>query len=106
MTTKTPSATETEAELEATLETAKAEFSELKQRADDYRRRTSDLRATILGRTIDAPEEFDTTGQPKPKTAAADLAAEIEAHVAADNFDSLLHGAEQRLKRTEEALVD
>jgi hypothetical protein len=102
---KTPSATDTEHELREALDKASAELSEIQTRAADHRDQIATKREYLRRRTVDHPEDFDSTGEPKKDTGAAKLASEIHKLVEQDKFNQLIHGAEQRLREAESKLA-
>ncbi len=102
--TKTPTATDTDHELETALAEARTYRDDVRKRAGDYRGRIAELRSPLQRRTVDHPEDFGATGEPKPDTGAAKLSSEIHDLVASDSFDQVLRGHEVRVKEHEEAL--
>ena len=68
--TKTPSATDTERELREAQDKASAELSEIQTRAAAHRDQIATKREYLRRRTVDHPEDFDSTGEPKKGTRA------------------------------------
>jgi hypothetical protein len=97
-------ATETDAELETALADARTDYAEVRDRAAEYRGRIAELRSHLQRRTVDHPDDFGATGEPKKDTGAGKLASEIHELVARDSFDQVLHGHEVRVREAEEAL--
>jgi len=79
VTTTTPTATDTDRELAAALDEARAELRATTKRAAEHRGRIQQLRAHLDHRAVDNRDEFGPSGEPKKGTNAGKLAAEIAA---------------------------
>ena len=104
-TTKTATAVDTERVLRESVDKATEELSEIQTRAAAHRDQIATKREYLRRRTVDHPEDFDSTGEPKKGTGAAKLASEIHKLVERDKFNALIHGAEQRLREAESSLL-
>ena len=102
--TKTPSATDTERELREAQDKAGADLSEIQSRAAAHRSQIAEKREYLRRRTVDHPEDFGPTGEPKKDTGAGKLASEIDRLIEQDKFARLIDGAEQRLREAESKL--